>query len=124
VSAFSFPFAIGADGSTLQPTRAAHVRQMIEQVLFTRRGERVNRPDFGAGVSELLFSENAPELAAAAQHMVQASLHQWLGQRIPGGVLFPGMPSRRTAIAISISVAMSSSRTIKSYSPSHRFCFR
>jgi phage baseplate assembly protein W len=82
VSAFSFPFAIGADGSTLQPTRAAHVRQMIEQVLFTRRGERVNRPDFGAGVSELLFSENAPELAAAAQHMVQASLQQWLGHLI------------------------------------------
>ncbi|UVO55693.1 GPW/gp25 family protein [Sphingomonas sp. SUN039] len=82
MSNFPFPFAIGADGSTVQPGDERHIRDMIEQVLFTRRGERVNRPDFGAGVTDLLFAENAPELAAAAQHMVQASLQQWLGQLI------------------------------------------
>jgi hypothetical protein len=79
---FPFPFAIGADGATVSPSREDHVRQMIEQVLFTGRGERVVRPDFGAGVNELLFAENAPELAAAAEHMVQASLQQWLGHLI------------------------------------------
>jgi len=82
MSNFPFPFAIGADGATVQPGSDRHIRDMIEQVLFTRRGERVNRPDFGAGVTELLFSENAPELAAAAQHMVQAALQQWLGNLI------------------------------------------
>lgn len=82
MSGFAFPYAIGGDGATTQPHADAHLRGMIEALLFTRRGERVNRPDFGAGVGELLFAENAPELAAAAQHMVQASLQQWLGHLI------------------------------------------
>lgn len=75
---FAFPYRIGADGFTARADADEHIRDMIEQILFTRRGERVNRPDFGAGVADLLFSENAPEMAAAAQHMVQAALQQWL----------------------------------------------
>ncbi|MEL6237530.1 MAG: GPW/gp25 family protein [Pseudomonadota bacterium] len=51
-------------------------------MLFTRRGERRNRPEFGAGVHEMVFSENAPEIAAAARNMVQANLQQWLSPRL------------------------------------------
>ena len=79
---FGFPYRIDANGTTATAGHEAHIREMIEQLLFTRRGERVNRPDFGAGVNELVFSENAPELAAAAQHMVMAALQQWLSQAI------------------------------------------
>lgn len=75
---FGFPYRIGSDGLTAGASAEDHVKQLIEQVLFTRRGERVNRPDFGAGIPELIFSANAPEMAAAAQHMVQAALQQWL----------------------------------------------
>jgi uncharacterized protein len=79
---FAFPLTIAEDGSSAVADNERHIRDMIELILFTRRGERVNRADFGAGVNELLFSENAPELAAAAQHMVQAALQQWLGHLI------------------------------------------
>lgn len=79
---FGFPYRIDANGGTAGAGHEAHIRDMIEQLLFTRRGERVNRPDFGAGVNELVFSENAPELAAAAQHMVMAALQQWLSEAI------------------------------------------
>lgn len=79
---FGFPYRIDANGMTAGADREDHIRAMIEQLLFTRRGERVNRPDFGAGVNELVFSENAPELAAAAQHMVMAALQQWLSAAI------------------------------------------
>lgn len=75
---FAFPYRVGADGATAGADSDTHVRDLIEAVLFTRRGERVNRPDFGAGVNELIFAENAPEMAAAAQHLVQAALQQWL----------------------------------------------
>jgi phage baseplate assembly protein W len=75
---FGFPYRVGADGSTARAGHDEHIRDLIETILFTRRGERVNRPDFGAGVAELIFAENAPEMAAAAQHMVQAALQQWL----------------------------------------------
>ena len=75
---FAFPYRVGADGATARAGYEEHIGDLIELVLFTRRGERVNRPDFGAGVAELVFAENAPEMAAAAQHMVQAALQQWL----------------------------------------------
>jgi phage baseplate assembly protein W len=55
---------------------------MIEQVLFTSPGERVNRPTFGCGVLSLIFTPNSPELAATTQFLVQGALQQWLGSLI------------------------------------------
>jgi phage baseplate assembly protein W len=82
MSGFGFPYRIGPDGRTAGAVREAHVRGLVEQVLFTRQGERPMRPDFGAGVHELVFAENAPELAATVQHMVQAALQRWLSDVI------------------------------------------
>jgi phage baseplate assembly protein W len=58
------------------------VRDLIDQLLFTNPGERVNRPDFGSGLLQLIFAPNSPELAAALQFTVQAALQQWLGDVI------------------------------------------
>jgi phage baseplate assembly protein W len=55
---------------------------MIEQLIFTRPGERVNRPDFGSGLMHMVFSPNTPELAAALQFTLQAALDRWLGDVI------------------------------------------
>ncbi|MEM9302725.1 MAG: GPW/gp25 family protein [Pseudomonadota bacterium] len=79
---FSFPYSLSPAGTTATVDRDGQIRDMVEQVLFTRRGERVNRPDFGTELSSMLFSENAPEIAAAVQHMVQAALQQWLSEAI------------------------------------------
>lgn len=79
---FAHPYRIAPAGTTATADRERQIRDMIEQVLFTRRGERVNRPEFGAGLHEMIFSENAPEIAAAVQHMVQAALQQWLAEVI------------------------------------------
>jgi uncharacterized protein len=59
-----------------------HVRDMIYQVLFTAQGERVNRPDFGCGLMQLVFMPNSDILAAATQSLVQGSLQHWLGDVI------------------------------------------
>src|SRR5512134_1327479 len=59
-----------------------HIRDMIEQLLFTYPGERVNRPDFGSGLLQLVFAPNSPELAAALQFTIQAGLQRWLGDLI------------------------------------------
>jgi uncharacterized protein len=55
-----------------------HVRDMIYQVLFTSPGERVNRPDFGCGLLQLVFEPNSEVLATATQFFVQGSLQRWL----------------------------------------------
>jgi uncharacterized protein len=75
----AYPFRIDGRGRVAAATEDDHVRQMIEQVLFTLPGERVNRPDFGCGLQQLIFAPNSDELAAATQFLVQGALEQWLG---------------------------------------------
>ena len=77
-----FPFHFDARGRTALTDSDDHIRDMIEQLLFTNPGERVNRPDFGSGLLQMVFAPNSPEIAAAVQFTVQASLQQWLGDVI------------------------------------------
>ena len=77
-----FPFHTDARGRTATTAPADHLRDLIEQVLFTSPGERVNRPAFGCGLLQLVFRPNSDELAAATQFLVQGALQQWLGDRI------------------------------------------
>ena len=77
-----YPFQFNTRGQTAATDDDDHVRDMIEQLLFTNPGERVNRPDFGSGLLQLIFAPNSPELAAALQFTVQAALQQWLGDVI------------------------------------------
>ncbi len=77
-----YPFHFDRLGRTATTGYDGHVRDMIEQLLFTNPGERVNRPDFGSGLLQLVFAPNSPELAAALQFTIQASLQRWLGDVI------------------------------------------
>jgi len=77
-----YPFRFAPDGRTALTDDDEHIRDMIEQVLFTAPGERVNRPNFGSGLMRLVFAPNSEELAAATQFLVQGSLQQWLGDLI------------------------------------------
>ena len=77
-----YPFHFDDRGRTAETSEDDHIRDLIEQVLFTVPGERVNRPDFGCGLRQLVFAPNSGELAAATQFLVQGSLQQWLGSLI------------------------------------------
>ncbi|MDP2782649.1 GPW/gp25 family protein [Devosia sp.] len=77
-----FPFHFDNRGRTASTTDDDHIRDMIEQFLFTNAGERVNRPDFGSGLLQMVFAPNSPELATAVQFTVQAGLQRWLSDVI------------------------------------------
>jgi phage baseplate assembly protein W len=77
----NFPFQFDGRGRTADPA-ADYVRQLVEQVLFTSPGERVNLPDFGSGLLQLPFAPNSIEMAAATQFSVQAALQKWLSNYI------------------------------------------
>src|SRR5215207_9222775 len=77
-----YPFHFDGRGHTATTTDDDHIRDMIEQLLFTHPGERVNRPDFGSGLLQLVFAPNSPELAATLQFTMQAALQRWLGDVI------------------------------------------
>lgn len=78
----AFPYAIDSRGRTAEAGTDDHIRDMIEQILFTSPGERVNRPEFGTGLMQLVFSPNSDEIAATLQMLVRGALQQWLGDRI------------------------------------------
>ena len=77
-----YPFRFDGRGRTAPAPDSAHITQMIEQLIFSNPGERVNRPDFGSGLMQLLFGANSPELAATVQFTLQAALQRWLGDII------------------------------------------
>lgn len=77
-----FPYRIAATGRSALTPDADHVRDLIEQVLFTAPGERVMRPDFGSGLLALVFEPNSVQLAATTQFLAQASLQQHLSHLI------------------------------------------
>src|SRR5689334_8543463 len=77
-----FPLRFDGRGRTAEADRDHHIRDMIEQLLFTAPGERVNRPTFGSGVLQLVFAPNSDALAAGTQLSVQAALQEWLGDLV------------------------------------------
>jgi len=77
-----FPLQFDNRGRTAEAGYDDHIRDMIEQILFTSPGERVNRPDFGSGLLQLVFQPNSIELATTVQFLTQSSLQQWLGELI------------------------------------------
>ena len=79
---FAFPYHFDGGGRTALADDDQHVRDLIEQTLFTTPGERINRPKFGAALNQLVFAPNNPELATATQFLVQGALQQWLGDVI------------------------------------------
>ena len=77
-----FPYHVDGRGRTADTTADDHLRDLIEQVLFTAPGERVMRPDFGSGLLGLVFAAGGPELVATTEHLVQGALQQELGHLI------------------------------------------
>ena len=77
-----FAFHFDNRGRTATTDDDDHIRDMIEEFLFTNPGERVNRPDFGSGLLQMVFAPNSPELAATLQLTIQAGLQRWLSDVI------------------------------------------
>src|SRR2546423_12077631 len=77
-----FPFHFDTRGRSATSDDNDHIRDMIEEFLFTNPGERVNRPDFGSGLLQLVFAPNSRELAATVQFTIQAGLQRWLSDLI------------------------------------------
>jgi len=77
-----FSFRIAGLGRTATADEETYIRQLIEQVLFTQQGERVNRPNFGSGLMQMVFQPVSDQLTTAVQFLVQGALQQWLGDLI------------------------------------------
>jgi phage baseplate assembly protein W len=77
-----YPYRFDTRGRTGATSDDEHVRDLIEQVLFTSLGERVNRPTFGSNLMQLVFAPASDELATVTEFLVQGALQQWVGDLI------------------------------------------
>lgn len=82
MSEVAFPYRPDERGRTAAADEARHVRDLVEQLLFTAPGERVNRPDFGGGLLQLLFGPADETLATATELTVKSALQRWLSDRV------------------------------------------
>ncbi|HEX8353295.1 MAG TPA: GPW/gp25 family protein [Pyrinomonadaceae bacterium] len=81
-SGLAFPFHIDERGRVAVASGDENIRSKILQVLLTAPGERVNLPDFGCGLRDLLFDPNNEILAAVTEFTVTRALERWLGDEI------------------------------------------
>lgn len=79
---FDYPLHFDSRGRSAETDEDDHIRDLIHQVLFTSPGERVNRPDFGCGLKQLVFMPNSEALATVTQVTVQGALQRWLQEVI------------------------------------------
>lgn len=114
-----FAYHFDRKGRTAGPDdEDAHIRDLIESVLFTTPGERVNRPDFGSGLMQLVFQPNSVELAAASQFLVQSSLQQWLGDLILVEAVDVDSEDSTLRVAIKYQVRRTGARSVAQFARS------
>jgi len=70
----AFPFAVNGQGHIAMNSLEDQVRQSILLILQTAKGERMMRPEFGAGLQPLVFSPMNATTAALAAHEVKDAL--------------------------------------------------
>jgi phage baseplate assembly protein W len=104
-----FPYDFSGLGRTASTGREDHIRDLMEQVLFTSPGERVMRPDFGAGLLDLIFEPNSATLAATAQMLIHSALHLNLSHLI--AVLAVELENDDAALRVTIRYAILRDRT-------------
>jgi hypothetical protein len=110
-----FPFHFDSSGRTASTDDADHIRDMIEQLLFTNPGERVNRPDFGSGLLQMVFAPNSLELASALQFTTQAALQRYLGDLIDLRELQVTAEDARLNVTVTYALRRTGSETTETF---------
>jgi hypothetical protein len=106
---YAFPFRI--DAGSLQAARAdypSHVEQMVRQVLMTAPGERVDLPEFGCGLRQLIFAPHSSALDSATKILIKQSLDRWLGTQIRVGAISvnPGADGDESTLEVDINYTL------------------
>jgi len=105
VDYMSFPLNISADGCAVS-ARRAHVREQIEQVLFTLPGERWFRPEFGVGIRTLIFEPNNRPLWELAKKRLEASLGEALAGEVVPESLQIGVDGEQAELRVTITYTL------------------
>ncbi len=97
-----YPIAIDGQSGRFaeEPDYAAHIDQLLRQVLLTAPGERTHRPDFGCGLRRMVFAPNNDAAAQLLQVMVQQAIDRWLGSVVQLGAITVQAQDERLQVRI------------------------
>jgi phage baseplate assembly protein W len=109
------PYHFDGRGRTAATGAADHIRDLIEQVLFTSPGERVMRPDFGAGLLALVFEPNSTTMAATTQFLVQSGLQQHLSHLIAVNAVTVEAPGATLQVTVQYTVLADGTSHVTSF---------
>src|SRR5262249_12874447 len=110
-----FPYQFDGRGRTREASLEEYIRQLVEQVLFTSPGERVNLPDFGSGLLQLPFAPNSPEMAAATQFAVQAALQKWLSSYVKVQSVVASAQNEKLTVTVSYAMLNSDVTQVQTF---------
>jgi len=110
-----FPFRIEKEGPVTS-TRQEHVREQIEQVLYTSPKERLFRPEFGVGIRRLVFEPNNVALKNIIHKQLTVSLAQALYGEVDPRTLDVSIEQNDSELAIYISYVLAAINLHETYS--------
>jgi Phage baseplate assembly protein W len=113
MSRLTFPFRPAPSGrsATVAYAGDAHVRQMLELLIFTMAGERVMRPDLGSPVMQMVFGPGNGPVAIALQATLQAAITQWLGHVLELSDLAVAFDDKDAALEVVVTYETLASKT-------------
>jgi uncharacterized protein len=120
VTHVDYPYHFASSGRTATTDYDSHIRDMIEQVLFTAPGERLNRPTFGSGLRQLVFAPNSEELATATQLLVQGALQEWLGNLIEVSAVRVSAEDSALRVVVAYTVRRTGTREVAEFGGAQR----
>lgn len=112
-TAFHFPFRLDEAAGAVQTEHDydAYVRQLIKQVLLTSPGERIDRPDFGAGLGRYVFEPTGEATASLLETTVFSSLEQWLADLIRVDEVQTRFETGRLEVSVTYTIKARGTRT-------------
>lgn len=108
---YNFPLKLNSTGFLAETDYESYISQLIETLLLTDIGERVNRPTFGTNIKHLLFLPNAQELVSSSELLLRGSLQQWLGDLI--NVTDLNVKNEESSLIITLTYAIKKTQNIQ-----------
>ncbi|MBO0654498.1 GPW/gp25 family protein [Streptomyces triculaminicus] len=109
------PLRIDTSGRTAAVAGEDYIRSLVREVLFTQPGERVNRPDFGSGLLQLVLAPADETLAATTQLTVHSALQRWLGDLIEVGAVEVRAEQETLRVLVAYTVRGSDRRVVEEF---------
>jgi uncharacterized protein len=110
---WAFPLQLDQDEALTMVAYEEDMAQSIQIILGTNPGERLMRPDFGAGLETFVFEPVNTTTLARIQEQVRGALIDWEPRIDVLDVVVSSDPAEREKLAIDVSYCIRATNSLK-----------